>query len=143
MFPPAGPENNWHYRKDLRQYANDNRKSYNLSERTMWKCILRNRKLMGYQFRRERPILFWIADFACLPLMLVIEVDGITHLDPEWQQKDRKKDALLRQVGFTVLRINALRVLNDLEGVRAELEEWIREHARVPPRVRGVRRKRG
>ncbi|MBE7447077.1 MAG: DUF559 domain-containing protein [Planctomycetia bacterium] len=33
----------------------------------------------GYQFRRQRPVLNYIADFMCKELKVVIEVDGSTH----------------------------------------------------------------
>ena len=37
------------------------------------------KQLKGYTFRRQRPVLQYIADFLCKELMLIIELDGITH----------------------------------------------------------------
>lgn len=34
--------------------------------------------MLGYQFRRKRPMLNYIVDFVCLELMLIKEVDGTT-----------------------------------------------------------------
>ena len=42
----------------------------------------------GYQFRRQRPVMDYIADFMCKELMLIIEVDGITHTYPEVIEND-------------------------------------------------------
>jgi len=42
----------------------------------------------------------------CLPLKLVIEVDGVTHLYEETQIKDAQKDKELKEMGFEVLRFD-------------------------------------
>ena len=49
------------------------------AEACLWKYVLRAGQLKSYQFRRQRPILNYVADFMCMELMLIIEVDGITH----------------------------------------------------------------
>lgn len=43
--------------------------------------------MKGYSFRRQRPILNYVADFACLKLLLVIEIDGSYHLREDVQKK--------------------------------------------------------
>ena len=53
------------------------------AEACLWKYVLKARQLKGFQFRRQRPVLNYIADFMCKELMLIIEVDGITHHDEE------------------------------------------------------------
>lgn len=53
------------------------------AEACLWKYVLSSGKLKGYKFKRQRPVLQYIADFMCPDLMLIIEVDGITHLDEE------------------------------------------------------------
>jgi very-short-patch-repair endonuclease len=40
---------------------------------------LRNRQLYNYKSRRQFPIEPYIADFACLELKLIIELDGGQH----------------------------------------------------------------
>ena len=132
-----------HYNKRLRHYANENRHGMTKSAARMWKYVLRNRMMRGYQFRRERPVLHYIADFACLPLKLVIEVDGITHHDQRQIAYDRRRDALLAEIGFTTLRFDSLEVFRDIGGVREKIGQWIDENAKVPPpppRKRGRRR---
>jgi len=63
----------------------------------MWKYLLSKRQMRGCQFRRERPILNYIADFVCLELLLVIEVDGITHLNKMLKNEMRKGIKHLRR----------------------------------------------
>ena len=94
------------------------------SEVRMWNQ-LRNFQMMGYDFDRQRPILNYVADFYCKDLFLVIEVDGITHHDEHVFLKDEVRDEELAEYGVTVLRFNALDVLNKTGYVLKIIENWI------------------
>jgi very-short-patch-repair endonuclease len=74
------------------------------SEACLWKYVLRARMLKGYQFRRQRPVLNFIADFMCKELSLVIEVDGNYHTWEETVEKDKIKTRAIEEAGFTLLR---------------------------------------
>ena len=113
------------YNKNLQPFANKLRKRMTKAEACLWKYVFRARKLKGYQFRRQRPVLNYIADFMCMELMLVIEADGITHHWEETMVKDKKKTADLEAAGFTVLRFTDEEILNNIHAVRSFLEEWI------------------
>jgi len=56
------------------------RKNQTDAERLLWQK-LRNRKLLNVKFRRQFPIEPYIADFVCLELKLIIELDGSQHFD--------------------------------------------------------------
>ena len=45
------------------------------AERRLW-SLLRNCRLDGHKFRRQHPIGPFIADFACVERMLIVEADG-------------------------------------------------------------------
>ena len=70
-------------------------------------------------------MLSYIAGFACLPLLLVIEVDGITHSYEGAAERDARKDKALEEVGFTVLRFSSKAVLRDIDGSYQEIANWI------------------
>ena len=91
--------------------------------------------MKGYQFRRQRPILEYIADFMCMDLLLIIEIDGISHDDEERYKKDKIRQERLEQVGFTVLRFSDWQVLNRMPDVSIIISEWIEEHARIQPPI--------
>ena len=95
---------NLFYNKRLQPNANSLRKSLTKAEASLWKYVLKARQLRGYQFRRQRPVLNFIADFMCKELMLIIEVDGITHHFEEQFDNDRIRQKALESSGFTVLR---------------------------------------
>ena len=95
------------------------------AEACLWKYILKAKQLKGYQFRRQRSVLKYIADFMCMELMLIIEVDGITH---HWQEtivKDKEKQADLEAAGFIILRFTDDEILNNINSVHDFLESWI------------------
>ena len=97
------------------------------AEASLWKYALRAKGMKGYQFRRERPVLNYIADFMCMNLKLVIEVDGLTHTWEETVVKDDKKDADLKAAGFTVLRFTDNEVLTQMNRVIEKIEDVIGE----------------
>jgi len=123
----AGPHNNWHYNKALQKKANALRKEMTKAEVQLWNHALKAKQMKGYQFRRQRPVLQYIADFMCKELMLIIEVDGLTHLDEATLRKDDKKDAKLKSAGFYVMRFADEEVLADIENVKLRIETYIEE----------------
>ena len=98
------------------------------AEACLWKYVLRASQLNGYAFRRQRPVLNYIADFMCKELMLIIEVDGITH---QWEgaaERDAVRQKRLEEAGFTVIRFNDSEILHNISSVRDYLVDWIEKH---------------
>ncbi|HLN52950.1 MAG TPA: endonuclease domain-containing protein, partial [Lentimicrobium sp.] len=67
--------------KDLRQNQTD-------AESILW-SKLRNRKCNGMKFRRQHPILSFVADYYCHEKKLIVEVDGSVHLSDEVLERDK------------------------------------------------------
>ena len=70
------------------------------AEEKLW-CELRERRLDRIKFRRQVPIGRYVADFACLAAMLIVEIDGSQHAE---SARDQSRDAELKSRGFRVLR---------------------------------------
>ncbi len=121
------------YNKNLQPYARNLRGSMTKAQACLWKYALRAKSMRGFSFRRERPVLNFIADFMCMELMLVIEVDGISHTWTETIRKDRIKDKVLCVAGFLVLRFTDNEVLTQMnaviERISFEIDEIIAERA--------------
>ena len=116
---------NHFYNKNLQPYANRLRKEMTKAEACLWKYVLRAGQMKDFRFRRQRPVLNYIADFMCKELMLIIEVDGITHHWEEVMQKDEIRQKALEEAGFTVIRFTDNEVLTNIQGVYNYLEDWI------------------
>jgi very-short-patch-repair endonuclease len=80
----------------------------------------------GFKFRRQCPQESYILDFACLETRLAIEVDGESHGLGDRPERDERRDARLRELGFTTFRLPARDVLQNLEGMIAAIVEQCR-----------------
>jgi len=94
-----------------------------LSEKILWNEI-RRRNVGGHKFLRQFPIFivngvgrksFYIADFYCAKLKLVIEVDGPIHLLKK--EYDDNRDFVMKEWGFNILRFTNGEVMNDVDKV--------------------------
>jgi very-short-patch-repair endonuclease len=66
------------YNPRLKQIARTLRNNMTLSEILLWKEI-KGKKVLGYDFHRQKPLGEYIVDFYCPKLKLVIEIDGDSH----------------------------------------------------------------
>ena len=104
-------------KKSKFELARKMRKNPTPAENALWK-IIRNKKT-GFRFRRQSPILGYIADFYCPSISLIIEVDGKWH---KFNKKyDVKRDLILERKGFVVLRVTNEDVLKTPHFVLAEI----------------------
>lgn len=97
----------------------------------------------GYSFRRQAVIGSAIVDFACKPLMLVIELEG-----DEDSAFTADRDRSLAEVGYRVERIAAEQVLADPAAMAAQIvnvmrERWHERRARAKSSGGAPRRDRG
>ena len=79
---------------------------------------------LGARFRRQHAIGRFIVDFACLPQMLVVEVDGGMHETQAGQ--DEKRDAHLAAAGCRVLRYWNDEVLTGLDRVLHDIRSHLK-----------------
>ncbi len=92
------------------------------AERLVWEAV-RDRRFMGLKFRRQKPLLWFIADFYCAELKLVIEIDGGVHNDTQAYDETRTEE--LGKFGVTVFRFTNEEILNDLPGVLRQISVQI------------------
>ena len=99
----------------LKDFAKENRKEATTYEDILWQELRKNQ--LGVRFRRQHSIGDYIADFVCLPLKLIIEVDGGYHNEQEQAEADRLRGHWLQNRGYHVLRFTNEEVAYDLENV--------------------------
>jgi len=78
--------------------------------------------MLGIKFRRQHPLGPYIADFVCLKMKVIIELDGPIH--EERKAYDANRDRWLRSEGYAILRFkneelekNKLEVLRRLRKI--------------------------
>ena len=99
-----------------------------LSEIILWEH-LKQKRMMGVAFQRQRPILGYIVDFYCKELLLVIEIDGKSHDLDEGGDLIRQKQ--IEQLGVSFLRFTDAEVKHDLHNVIFRIETYILENRAV------------
>ena len=116
--------------------ARDLRNNQTSHEILVWN-ILRRKKLSGHKFLRQHPIFysirkdwadFYIADFYCAKLKLIIEVDGKIH--ESQKEYDLERDPKLLEKGIYVFRIkneevsdpeNTIKIINTIIDQRIKV----------------------
>lgn len=100
----------------LKQFALEMRNKPTEAEKVLWN-VLSNKGIDNKKFRRQHIIGDYIADFICLNLNLIIEVDGSIHQLPENQISDAERTKWLLSEGYRIIRFTNDQVLFDLENV--------------------------
>ncbi|HHE39127.1 MAG TPA: DUF559 domain-containing protein [Candidatus Cloacimonetes bacterium] len=108
------------------QTAGNLRKHSTKAEKIFWNAV-RNRKIENLKFNRQFPLYFeyegrkrfFIADFYCHEMKLVVEIDGGIH---ETQKDcDELRTAIINELGMKVIRFNNEKVIKNLNEVIEEL----------------------
>lgn len=110
------------YNPILKEYARKLRNNSTPGEIALWK-ELKTKKMRGYDFHRQKPILNYIVDFFCHELLLAIEIDGHSHIHK--QDKDKQRDENLNRLGISVLRFTEGDARSNLDNVLKDIEEYI------------------
>lgn len=95
-----------------------------LSEVLLWN-ELKQKKMMGYDFDRQKPLDNYIVDFFCKDLLLAIEIDGGSHNHEEVYKADLIRQQKLESYGVQFLRFDDLEVKQDMKNVLRTIEIWI------------------
>ncbi len=97
--------------KGISLLGRDLRKNQTPAEKILWE-LLRRRQVSGFKFLRQHPVFyrverdwaeFYIADFYCAELKLILEVDGAIHERNKGYDSERDKKLLNK--GIHVVRI--------------------------------------
>jgi very-short-patch-repair endonuclease len=114
------------YNPDLVAKARELRKNMTAAEKKLWYSYLKSFK---FRVLRQRPIAFFIVDFYCAALKLVIEVDGDSHFTDEGKIYDAKRTEILEGYGLKVIRFTNDEVLHNFEAVCQCIENTIKHNS--------------
>jgi len=111
------------YSPRLKLVARNLRNNSTLAEIILWN-ELKQKRMLGYDFHRQKPIDNFVVDFFCPELLLAIEVDGNSHEGKI--QHDEERQRLIERFGVEFLRFDDQDVKHRLEDVLTTIEDWIR-----------------
>lgn len=100
--------------------AEELRNNMTLAEKLLWEYLKDNKWQL--KFRRQHPILFYVADFYCHALKLIIELDGSIHDDKFVKAYDDARETELKSLGLTILRFSNKEVFSNIKHVLNEIE---------------------
>jgi very-short-patch-repair endonuclease len=121
---------------ELLRIAGDLRHSLTSSERLLWEK-LRNRKILGFKFRRQHPFNEIILDFYCHDARLSVEIDGNIHNDQYQKERDKERTYILSKFGITEVRFSNREVENQIEKVLEKIKEYLVTLPPSPGRGKG------
>jgi len=103
------------------------RKNPTHAELFFWQKV-RKRAMLGFRFNRQYVIKikvilgiekYFVVDFYCHELRLIVEIDGsVHHFQKDY---DESRETLLVNSGYSILRFSNKEVLEDWESVRLRL----------------------
>ncbi len=114
----------------VKKRARELRSKATPSEALLWK-ELRNRKICGYKFLRQHPIVYnpygsgvkyFVADFYCDSKKTVIELDGSVHENS--LEYDHFRDSEMVNLGLHILRIKNEELL-DKEALLKKIKTYL------------------
>ena len=94
----------------LALHAHTMRQAPTDSEARLWRALRSSQ--LGVAFRRQVPLLGFIADFYAPKARLIVEVDGGYHA--RRVSADARRDRKLERAGYRVVRLQAELVMRDL-----------------------------
>lgn len=113
------------YNPELKELAKELRRNMTMSEVLLWN-ELKQKRMLGFDFDRQRPIGNFIVDFYCKDLSLAIEIDGDTHIYRYDYDEERQKN--LEKLGVCFLRFNDIEVKKNMLNVLRVIEDWIEKN---------------
>jgi len=106
------------------ELARSLRNTMTYHETLLWEKLKR-KQICGVRFRRQHPISFFIADFYCHEVLLVVEVDGKIR-DHKFDHDDGRS-AEMGKYGIKVIRFSNFEVENYIEKVIKNIEMIVKE----------------
>ena len=99
-------------------------------EKLLWER-LKLKQICGLRFRRQHPIIFFIADFYCHEARLVIEIDGEIHT--QRREYDDGRSAEMEKYFIKVIRFTNSEVENNIDNVIRVIEAEVNNRSQSPP----------
>lgn len=120
--------------KDIKEFAKSMRKNPTEAEELFWKYV-KARRFLGLRFNRQYIIehsnimgkkSYFIPDFYCFELKLIIEIDGSIH--NQQIEYDIIREDILKEMGNKIIRFTNDEVSNDWASAAQKLRKFVEEN---------------
>ncbi|WP_452228759.1 endonuclease domain-containing protein [Lacinutrix sp. MEBiC02404] len=110
-----------HSKKELQELRITLRQRLTPAEAYLWNQ-LKARKFKNKRFTKQHSIGYYIVDFYCAELKLIIELDGEVHNNALQMEKDNERTKYLENLNYKVIRFENRMVFDNLSSVFMEIE---------------------
>ncbi|MDZ7798609.1 MAG: endonuclease domain-containing protein [Patescibacteria group bacterium] len=107
-------------KKEMKLRRRQLRNSMTKAEISLW-MRLKKKQVLGYKFRRQHSIGYYVVDFYCPELKLAIEVDGPSHFEAKTKKYDKRRRRYIESFGVIFYRITNDDVYHNIDGVIEKL----------------------
>jgi len=115
---------------DILEAARILHKTMTIPEKLLWDK-LKQKQICGLRFRRQHPIEFFIADFYCHQIRLVVEIDG--EIRNQQEEYDDGRSAEMEKFGIKTIRFKNWEVENDIDDVIIKIKNIVNKRLKSPP----------
>ena len=115
---------------DIMEAARILRKNVTLHEKLLWER-LKLKQICGLRFRRQHPIDFFIADFYCHQVRLVVEIDGEIH--NQQTEYDDGRSAEMERYFIKVIRFTNAEIEYNIDSVIKRITDEVNKRIKSPP----------
>lgn len=98
------------------------------SEQILWK-ELKAKRFLGLKFRRQHPIDKFVVDFLCNEYKLIVDVDGGIHNEESVKERDIKRENILRELGWGIIRFSNEEIHYNISSVLEKLASFIKNNS--------------
>lgn len=106
------------------------RRDQTFCEKTLW-TYLRDRKTLGYKFRRQYSVDHYVIDFYCPELKLAIELNGSVHDLPDQKEYDAYRQEYLEKFGIIFCRITNEELMGNANVAFEKIEYIIKANEKL------------
>ena len=106
------------------------RREMTLPEVLLWQQL---RGRSGHKWRKQHPAGPYALDFYCDNAKLCVEMDGEAHERGDDPVRDARRDSWLASQGIATLRVPAVEVLKNLDGVVTHIQRITSERINSSP----------
>ena len=97
------------------------RKNMTPAEKKLWFEFFKN---FEHRIRRQHIIDYYIVDFYCADLKLVVEIDGGHHHTEGCKLYDADRDVVIHSYGLKIVRFTNTEVINNFDAVCEVIKQY-------------------